>query len=92
MACLQLLYTFFIAGLRLFKLLQLAMTVSLRSTDCTQLTAQGDCISLPFNLLQQLCLAQAKPVMQASSVLMLLSFCVAVLQWLSVADAMQAMM
>ncbi len=53
------------------------MTVSLRPTDCTQLTAQGDCVPFTFNLLQQLCLAQAQPVMQAASVLMLI-----VLQWL----------
>ncbi len=50
------------------------MTVSLRTTDCTQLTAQGDCVPLPFNLLQELCLAQAKPGIQVTSLLMLLSF------------------
>ena len=65
------LYALFIAGLCLFRLFQLAMTVSLRPTDCTQLTAQGDYVSLPLNLLEKLCLAQAKPVMQATSVLML---------------------
>ena len=58
------------------------MTVSLRTTDCAQLTAQGDCLPLPFDLLQKLCLAQAKPVMQAVGVLILLSFFVVVLQWL----------
>ncbi len=59
------------------------MTVSLRPTDCAQLTAQGDCVPFTFNLLQQLCLAQAKPGNQGTSLWMLLSFVsYAVLQWL----------
>ncbi len=57
------------------------MTVSLRTTDRAQLTAQGHCVPFPLNLLQQLRLAQAKPVMQATGVLMLLYFFVVVLQW-----------
>ncbi len=50
------------------------MAVSLRTTDRAQLTAQGDCVPFPFNLLQKLCLAQAKPVIQGTNLLMLFSF------------------